>query len=144
VVEASDAIPCLALALKLDMALVREFLSREEFPIADARPANSALCTGETTAEFLNACCRLVDLLDTPEDIPFLSGFIEREIIYRILRGAEGVRLRAIATIGDQSQRTATRPLPGSRPIMRNRFAWKNWLGWRAWPSRRSIIISVP
>ena len=45
------------------------------------------MATGETTAEFLGACCRLIDLLDTPQDIPFLSGLIQREIIYRILRG---------------------------------------------------------
>jgi AraC-like DNA-binding protein len=32
---------------------------------------------------------------------------IEREIIYRVLRGPEGARLRAIATLGDQSHRTA-------------------------------------
>jgi transcriptional regulator GlxA family with amidase domain len=32
---------------------------------------------------------------------------IQREIIYRILRGPEGARLRAIATLGDQSHRTA-------------------------------------
>jgi len=75
--------------------------------MGDALPAKAAMCTGETTAEFLNACCRLVDLIDTPEDIPFLSAFIEREIIYRILRGPEGGRLRAIATVGDQNQRTA-------------------------------------
>src|SRR5947209_18247270 len=65
------------------------------------------MTTGETTVEFLSACCRLLDLLDNPKDIPFLSGLIEREIIYRILRGPEGARLRAIATLGDQSHRTA-------------------------------------
>ena len=48
-----------------------------------------------------------MDLLDTPLDIPFLSGLIQREIIYRILRGPEGARLREIATLGDQSHRTA-------------------------------------
>jgi AraC-like DNA-binding protein len=46
-------------------------------------------------------------LLDNPQDIPFLSGLIQREIIYRILRGPEGARLRAIATSGDQSHRAA-------------------------------------
>jgi transcriptional regulator GlxA family with amidase domain len=65
------------------------------------------MAIGETTAEFLNACCRLVNLLHKPQDIPFLSGLIQREIIYRILQSAEGARLRAIATLGDQSQRTA-------------------------------------
>jgi transcriptional regulator GlxA family with amidase domain len=48
-----------------------------------------------------------VDLLNTPEDIPFLGGLIQREIIYRVLRSAEGARVRAIATLGEQSQRTA-------------------------------------
>src|SRR5437773_5331393 len=61
----------------------------------------------KTTFELLDACCRLLDLLHSPQDIPFLSGLIQREIMYRILRGPEGARLRAIATLGDQSHRTA-------------------------------------
>jgi hypothetical protein len=36
------------------------------------------MSTGSVTAEFLSAWCRLLDLLSNPEDIPFLSGFIER------------------------------------------------------------------
>jgi AraC-like DNA-binding protein len=44
---------------------------------------------------------------DKPADIPFLSGLIQREIIYRILQAPAGARLRAIATLGDQSNRTA-------------------------------------
>jgi AraC-like DNA-binding protein len=107
VVEASEAVPCLAFALKLEMPMVRELLSREEIQVA-AMPSDSpAMATGETTVELLSACCRLMDLLETPRDIPFLSGLIEREIIYRVLRSAEGGRLRAIATLGDQSNRTA-------------------------------------
>jgi transcriptional regulator GlxA family with amidase domain len=65
------------------------------------------MAIGEITPQLLSACCRLMDLLDNPQDIPFLSSLIQREIIYRILRGPEGARLRAIATPGDQSQRTA-------------------------------------
>src|SRR5437773_7288047 len=61
----------------------------------------------KTTFELLDACCRLLDLLHSPQDIPFLGGLIQREIIYRILRGPEGARLRAVATLGDQSNRTA-------------------------------------
>jgi len=107
VIEASEAAPCLALSLKLEMPVVRELLGREEIRVAEAPPDSPGMATGETTVEFLSACCRLLDLLDTPQDIPFLSGLIQREIIYRILRSAEGARLRAIATLGEQSQRTA-------------------------------------
>jgi AraC-like DNA-binding protein len=107
VMEASEQVPCLALSLKLEMPMVRELLSREEIQIAEAPSDSPGMVTGETTVEFLSAFCRLVDLLATPQDIPFLNGLIRREIIYRILRSAEGTRLRAIATLGEQSHRTA-------------------------------------
>jgi AraC-like DNA-binding protein len=107
IVEASEAAPCLAMSLKLDMPLVRELLSREEIQVAEAASDSPAMATGEATQEFLSACCRLIGLLDSPQDIPFLSDLIQREIIYRILRRPEGARLRAIATLGDQSHRTA-------------------------------------
>jgi len=107
VIEASEAVPCLALSLKLEMPMVRELLAREEIQVAEAPSDSPGMATGETTVEFLGACCRLLDLLNRPEDIPFLSGLIQREIIYRILRSAEGARLRGIATLGEQSHRTA-------------------------------------
>ncbi|HKM67775.1 MAG TPA: AraC family transcriptional regulator [Candidatus Acidoferrum sp.] len=107
VFEASEEVPYLCFVLKLEMPVVRELLSREEILAPEAPPDNPAMATGETTAELLDACCRLVDLLNSPQDIPFLSSLIQREIIYRILRGPEGARLRSIATLGDQSHRTA-------------------------------------
>ena len=107
VAKATEEMPCLVLSLKLDIAMVRELLSREEIHVTDALSDSPAMSIGETTPEFLSACCRLLDLLRSPQDIPFLSGLIQREIIYRILRGPEGARLRLIATLGDQSHRTA-------------------------------------
>jgi AraC-like DNA-binding protein len=107
VVEASVKRPCLAMVLRFEMPVVRELLGREEIPAAPPPPGGPGMATGETTAEFLSACCRLVTLLECPQDIPFLGGLLQREIIYRILRGPAGTRLRSIATLGDQSQRTA-------------------------------------
>jgi AraC-like DNA-binding protein len=107
VVEASEAVPCLALLLKLEMPVVRELLGREEVQVPEAPSDSPAMATGQTSVELLGAFCRLIDLLGTPRDIPVLSGLIHREIVYRILRSAEGARLRAIATLGDQSHRTA-------------------------------------
>jgi AraC-like DNA-binding protein len=107
VTEASEATPCLAMSLKLQMPMIRELLSREEIQVVEAPSGTPAMVTGETTVEFLNACHRLLDLLETPQDIPFLGDLVQREIIYRILRSGPGARLRAIATIGEQSHRTA-------------------------------------
>lgn len=107
VVEASPEKPYLCFLLKLEMPVVRDLLSREEIRVAEAPPDRPAMVTSEVNVELLGALCRLVDLLEVPEDIPVLSGLIQREIVYRILRGPEGARLRAIATQGDQSNRTA-------------------------------------
>ena len=107
VIAASEQVPYLCFVLKLEMPVVRELLGREEIPVPVPTSDSPAMITGETTAVLLDACCRLVDLLNTPRDIPFLSGLIQREIIYRILCGPEGARLRSIATLGDQSHRTA-------------------------------------
>jgi len=107
VIEASEEVPYLCFVLKLEMPVIRELLSREEIHASEPPSTNPAMSTGETTAELLDACCRLVDLLNSPQDIPFLGELIQREIIYRILRGPEGARLRAIATLGDQSHRAA-------------------------------------
>ena len=89
------------------MPVVREVLSRDDLPEASASSHHQGLAVGETTVGLLGACGRLLELIDTLEDIPFLSPLIQREILYRILRTPQAERLRAIATSGDLSQRTA-------------------------------------
>jgi AraC-like DNA-binding protein len=104
---ATEETPYLALRLALEMPLVREIISREDLPQPAASSQTRGIAVGKTTAELLSAFSRLMDLLDTPDDIPFLGNTIQREIVYRLLRGPQGERLRAIATSGDQSYRTA-------------------------------------
>ena len=88
------------------MPMVREVLSRDDLPDATTSSHRRGLAVGETTVGLLNACSRLLGLLDTPEDIPYMSHLIQREILYRILKTPQAERLRAIATSGDLSQRT--------------------------------------
>ena len=107
IVAASEEVPLLSFLLKLDMAAVREILNSAEFQTPNASGEARGIAIGKTTVDLLKPCSRLIDLLDAPEDIPFLSSLIQREIVYRLLRGPHGARLRAIATVGDQSQRTA-------------------------------------
>ncbi len=107
IVEASEEVPLLSMLLRLDMAIVREILSREELPEVEPSGQPRGVAIGQAPAGLLNACSRLMELLDTPEDIPFLSHLIQREIIYRILKTPQGARLRTIATTGDLGNRTA-------------------------------------
>ena len=107
VIEASSQNPYLCLRLKLEMPAIREVLNQADFELPLMGPDAPAMTTAETTVEFLGAVDRLLDLLNAPEDIPFVSPLLQRELIYRILKSAAGQRLRAIATAGDQSYRTA-------------------------------------
>jgi AraC-like DNA-binding protein len=107
VTKASREEPILALMLKLEMPMVREILSQEEFHVPEAVSGTRGMAVGKSSVELLDACSRLLDLLDAPQDIPFFSNLIQREVIYRLLRGPRGENLRAIATLGEQSNRTA-------------------------------------
>jgi AraC-like DNA-binding protein len=107
IVAASEEIPLLAFLLKLNMAMVREILSQQEFQAPVGRLRHRGIAIGVTTVDLLKPCSRLLDLLDAPDDIPFLSNLIQSEIVYRLLRGPQGERLRSIATLGDQSHKTA-------------------------------------
>jgi len=107
IIEATPKKPLLSLFLKLNMPAVREVVSQEDLLLQKKNSQKHGLAVGETTEGLLNSCLRLLELLETPEDIPFLSPLIQREIVYRILRTPQADRLRAIATSGDLSQRTA-------------------------------------
>ena len=82
VIAATQKEPILGLLLKLEMPAVREILSQQEFPLREESADTRGMAVGVTSLELLDACSRLVDLLDAPEDIPFLSSLIQREIIY--------------------------------------------------------------
>jgi AraC-like DNA-binding protein len=107
IIAAREQVPLLSLRLALEMPVVREIISQEEFPAPALSSQGRGIAVGKTTVDLLRACSRLIDLLDVPDDIPFLGNLIQREIVYRLLQGPQGERLRAIATTGDQSHRTA-------------------------------------
>jgi AraC-like DNA-binding protein len=59
-----------------------------------------AIDVSELDADLLDAVVRLVRLLDTPAEAPFLTPLIIREIIYRLWMGEQRDRLRHIAALG--------------------------------------------
>ena len=107
VCAASAEKPYLAFFLKLDMGMVRDVLHSDEVSIPAPPAGTSGMVLGDATIELLTPCCRMVQLLDTPHDVPFLGKLLQREIIYRLLQGTQGDRLRSVATLADQNYRTA-------------------------------------
>lgn len=105
--EATIEKPYLAFFLKLDVGMVREVLNSEEVSVPAPPPGIRGMVLGEATAELLAPCCRMIELLDAAQDVPFFSKLLQREIIYRLLQGPQGDRLRSVATLADQNYRTA-------------------------------------
>jgi AraC-like DNA-binding protein len=97
VTEASEEKPYLCLRLDLDPVAIAALLLETGQP--QGPPARGAgVGLGATTPEVLDAAARLVRLLGNPQDAPFLAPLIESEILYRLLHGEFGGRLREIAT----------------------------------------------
>ena len=85
----------------------RGYLDNSEHVAERAGFGTRGMVLGEVTVELLTPCSRMVQLLDTPQDVPFFCKLLQREIIYRLLQGPQGGRLRSVATKEDQSYLTA-------------------------------------
>jgi AraC-like DNA-binding protein len=107
VCSASVERPYLAFFLKLDMVMVRDVLHSEDVSIPAPPTGTRGMVLGQATLKLLAPCCRMVQLLDTPQDVPFFGKLFQREIIYRLLQGPQGDRLRSVATLADHNYRTA-------------------------------------
>lgn len=96
VLEATQEEPYLCLRLDLDLKLLTEMLV--DMPAALAAPTMRKKCIGlsQTTPEFLDATLRLIQLLDRPDEIAYLAPLIERELMFRLLRGDQAEMIRQI------------------------------------------------
>lgn len=107
IIEASQEKPYLGLMLKLDQRAITQLMVDSNLPSPRTQEANRGMAVGKVSVPLLNAFQRLIDLFDEPEDIPILAPLIQREILYRLLVGDQGPRLRQIGAAGSQSQQIA-------------------------------------
>ncbi|WP_439499361.1 AraC family transcriptional regulator [Bosea sp. (in: a-proteobacteria)] len=98
VIEASLEAPYLCIRLDLDPGVLGALmLEADPSGAASAAAPGSGLALDPVTPALLDALTRLVRLLETPADIAILAPLAEREILYRLLGGEAGGRLRQIA-----------------------------------------------
>ena len=108
VIEASQERPYLAFRLELDPALVGSVLVEAGHLSSSRSHADvRAINVSPVDASLLDAVVRLVRLLDSPTEARFLAPLITREIVYRLLMGEQGDRLRHMAALGDHTYRIA-------------------------------------
>jgi AraC-like DNA-binding protein len=107
IVEASRERPYLSLRLVLDPTLVGSVMVEAGHLPLRSRADVSAMSVSPLDAGLLDAVVRLVRLLDSSTEARFLAPLITREIVYRLLRGEQGDRLRHIAALGGHTYRIA-------------------------------------
>src|ERR687897_1179678 len=108
VTEASEERPYLGVVLGLDPALVGSVMVEAGHPTPREHAAVRAFEVSPLDAGLLDAVVRLVGLLDSPaEEARFLRPLVTREIVFRLLKGEQGGRLRQIAVLGGHAHRIA-------------------------------------
>ena len=107
IIQASREKPYLSLRLKLDQREMSQLMVDSHLPPPRAQQSSRGMAIGEVTLPLLSAFQRLLDLLAAPQDMPILAPIIQREIMYRLLVGDQGARLRQIASVGSQSHQIA-------------------------------------
>ncbi|MES2459194.1 MAG: AraC family transcriptional regulator [Armatimonadota bacterium] len=108
VLEASKEKPYLGLRLQLDSALVASAMVEASIAAPRSNAGDvKAITVSALDASFLDATLRLVRLVDSPREARVLAPLITREIVFRLLMGEQGARLRHIAVLGGHTDRVA-------------------------------------
>ncbi len=103
VLEASKERPYLSLRLELAPTLVGSVMLEAGHSSHSWLPGEASVRGIDVSlldANLLDAFVRLTRLLDSPAETPVLLPLITREIIYRLLVGEQGGRLRHLAILG--------------------------------------------
>src|SRR5947209_1821702 len=107
VIEASAERPYLSLRLELDPALVGSVMVEAGHLSLRNGGDVRAMDVSPLDANLLDAVVRLVRLLDKPAEVRVVRPLITREIVYRLLMGEQGNRLRHLALLGGQTESIA-------------------------------------
>ncbi len=100
ILKASKAQPYLGLVLELDPILVGSVMIDSGFIQTPNHIDVKAIDVSRLDSGLLDAVVRLVRLFDSPSEAQFLAPLVTREIVYRLLMGKQGDRLRHIAILG--------------------------------------------
>jgi len=107
VTEASPKHPYLGIVLKLDPALIGSVLVEAGHRAPRNYTSMTAIDVSPLDTSLLDAVVRLVRLLDSPTEVRFFAPLVMREIVYRLMLGAQGSRLHQIAALGGATHRIA-------------------------------------
>ena len=105
IADASPAKPYAGIMIQLDLEMVRAIVAEMEISGIPVEHAEAAVAVRAVELPLLDAVYRLARLAGQKQDIGIMAPLIQREILYRLLSGPSGDRLRHIAQFGSQSNR---------------------------------------
>lgn len=108
VLDASPSTPYVSFKLDIDLDLARELIAEVDQLGGVTEGRGPGIAIGPVTPELMGAAMRLLDLLDRPAEIPILARSIQREILYRVMTGPVGSRLRHSVRVGTHTHRVST------------------------------------
>lgn len=107
VVAASNDHPYLSMKLELDESLVGSVMIEAGLATPPNNSDAKAIVISPFDNGLLDAVVRLIRLIDSPGEARVLLPLIKREIVYRLLIGEQGSRLRNLPRLGGNSDRIA-------------------------------------
>lgn len=107
VLEASEEQPYLSLRLELDPTLVGSVMVEAGYAASPSQADARAINVSSLDAGLLDAVVRLVRLADSPKEARYLAPLATREIVYRLLTGKQGDRLRYATLLDGHAHRIA-------------------------------------
>jgi AraC-like DNA-binding protein len=105
IVDASKERPYLGFRMTIDTALVGSVLVEMGQLGTRTQEDAKAITVSSLDSNLLDAVLRMVRLLDSPAEARILLPLVSREIVYRLLRGEQGDRLRHMTVPGGHTHR---------------------------------------
>jgi AraC-like DNA-binding protein len=99
--------PYLGVRIDLDPALVNSVMMEAGVSLGEPPENAKAMTVSRCDTDLFDAATRLVRLLTRPQEASILVPQVKREIVYRLLIGPEGHRLRQLCAPAGNTQRIA-------------------------------------
>lgn len=105
VIRASSDEPYLAISVNLDQRELADLIIDTSKILPTSSKCARALSIGNIDVCLISILQRLLDLLDSPQDIMVMLPLIRREMLYRLLLGPMGSKLMEFSFANSQSNR---------------------------------------
>lgn len=103
IVQASASAPYLAVRLTFDRSVVADLL-RDAQGLEETGEERS-FCVSQASEDLLDAWLRMLRLMERQDEIAVMAPLLEREILFRLLRGPQGAVLRQVASMDSRFSR---------------------------------------